>query len=147
MAGAVEYGRAGLNAAMLAANAEAALVAMATALGSTAARPAAIAALLDLVAQVGVAGLGPLNQKRVLIWLVMLGAVEEAFDLLQAVLRSADSGAIGGPWGWLWLPEMRPLRRAPRFQRLVKQFGFADYWRRHGAPDGHVFSNGKLRES
>jgi hypothetical protein len=147
MAEAVEYGRAGLNAAMRAANAEAALDAMGAALCNPAARPAAIAALMDLVAQVDVAGLGPLNQKRMLIWLVMLGAVDEAFDLLQAVLRQSDTGAIGGPWGWLWLAEMRPLRRAPRFQRLVAQFGFADYWRLHGPPDGHVFSHGMLREA
>jgi hypothetical protein len=35
----------------------------------------------------------------------------------------------------LWMPEMRPFRRDPRFQQLVTKLKLIDYWKQYGAPN------------
>ena len=95
----------------------------------------------------GVAGLELRNQKRVLIWLTMLGALDDAFDLLwQALDDPACQGTLRGPWAWLWLPEMRPFRSDARFQAVIDRFGFMEYWTQRVPPDGYRLLHGRLVE-
>ena len=63
----------------------------------------------------------------------MLGALDDAFALLYAALDHPESaGSIGGPWGWLWAPEMLPFRRDERFGDVIARFGFLEYWKQYG---------------
>jgi hypothetical protein len=86
-----------------------------------------------------------LNVKRTLLWLTMLGAVDEAYEIMDASLDAAAiSGTVGSAWGVLWLKEMKPFRDDPRFIEVAKRIGFTDYWREYGPPDGYEFVNGRL---
>ncbi len=71
--------------------------------------------------------------------LTALGALDAAYELAT---RSTDDGIQAGMVGSrfyladLWLPEMRPFRRDPRFQALVERLKLTDYWAVYGPPDG-----------
>lgn len=98
--------------------------------------PAATAAIRALIGRASVAGLGLRSQKRLLVWLTMLGALDDAFALLWKSLEDpAAQGTIRGPWTWLWLPEMKPFRRDARFPAVAERLGLPDYWARFGPPD------------
>ena len=106
---------------------------------------AAVSAIQALTERVDAESFGLLSRKRALLWLTMLGARDDAFDLAHRSLdHFALSGMIGISWGMLWMPEMRPLRADPRFQRIITRMGFADYWMEHGPPDGHRLRDGLL---
>lgn len=69
-------------------------------------------------------------------WLVALEAMDPAFDVLSRILDAAARAKAPLPgMQLLWLPELSPLRRHPRFTALARQLGFEAYWRRFGAPD------------
>jgi DNA-binding winged helix-turn-helix (wHTH) protein len=145
---AVVHGTEGLSPAMRAAGGEKMVEQLCTALRAPAHRSEAIAAIARLLHETSVAGLELRNQKRVLIWLTMLRALDEAFDLLWRALDDpACQGTMRGPWAWLWLPEMRPFRSDVRFQAVIARFGFMEYWKQHGPPDGYRLVHGKLAES
>jgi TolB-like protein/Tfp pilus assembly protein PilF len=36
---------------------------------------------------------------------------------------------------WLWAPRFKKMRSTPAFKELVKQWGYVDYWKKHGWPD------------
>ncbi|HEY0341027.1 MAG TPA: winged helix-turn-helix domain-containing protein [Steroidobacteraceae bacterium] len=130
-----------LNPAMRAAGAEKVITQMCEALPEPGRRPAAVAAMRRLTADVGTAGLGERNLKRALAWFTLLGALDDAFDLLDDALGDPEcDGTIGGPWGWLWGPEMVPFRRNRRFLAVTRRLGFVPYWRHYGPPDGYVLS-------
>lgn len=44
----------------------------------------------------------------------------------------------------LWLREMRPFRRDPRFHELTVRLGMLRHWQRHGPPDGYELRDGRL---
>ena len=144
---AATYGTEGLSPAMRASGGEAMVDHLCTALRMPSHRSEAIVAIRQVLHETGVAGLQLRNQKRVLIWLTMLGALDEAFDLLSRALDDpACQGTIRGPWAWLWLPEMRPFRSDARFQAVIERFGFMEYWKQHGPPDGYRLFRGSLVE-
>lgn len=115
------------------------------ALEKEARRPAAIAAIRGLIARLAPESFGMLDRRRAMLWLAMLGALDDTFDLLHRSLdHFALSGMIGIQWGWIWMPEMRPMRESAGFQRVIERLGFLDYWAEHGAPDGHRLNDGRL---
>jgi DNA-binding winged helix-turn-helix (wHTH) protein len=129
----------GLNAAMRAAGGEKIIEEMCHALQAPERRPVALASMRRLIREVGVSGLGQRHQKRALIWLTLLGALDDAFRLIHAALDDPESaGSIGGPWGWLWAREMRPFRRDKRFREVIGRLGFLPYWKEYGPPDGYA---------
>jgi uncharacterized protein HemY len=109
-------------------------------------RDEAVAALMEMIAELrGDHGLGQRNLKRALVWLTMLGALDEAFETLHRSLdHMTPAGTIGNVWGYLWIPETLRFRRDARFQGVIARFGFMDYWKRFGPPDGHALRDGKL---
>ncbi len=108
-------------------------------------RPDAVLAIRALIARLAPKSFGSLDRKRAALWFTMLGALDEAFGLLHLTLEHfALSGMIGISWGWIWMPEMRPLRADARFSYVVERLRFADYWNVHGAPDDHELTDGLL---
>jgi hypothetical protein len=78
-------------------------------------------------------------------WCAMLGALDPAYEVVNDGLDNLQrSGAIGGTWGGLWLPEMRSFRRDPRFQALADRLGLMEYWKQYGPPDDCELRDGKL---
>jgi DNA-binding winged helix-turn-helix (wHTH) protein len=133
----------GLNRAIRTAGGENVIAQMCEALREPDRRGAAVAAMRRLICEVGVSGLGQRHQKRALLWLTQLGALDDAFALVHEALDHPESeGSIGGPWGWLWAPEMLPFRRDERFGEVIARFGFMEYWIRHGPPDGYELGAG-----
>ena len=108
-------------------------------------RPDAVLAIRALIARLAPKSFGSLDRKRAALWFTMLGALDEAFGLLHLTLEHfALSGMIGISWGWIWMPEMRPLRADARFSYVVERLRFADYWNVHGVPDDHELTDGLL---
>ena len=77
-----------------------------------------------------------------------LGRIDDVFTLAQAYFFGRgfvipDYAPLGSGFSpeqrqtrWLFEPVTRPLRADPRFESLVEELGFAEYWRRIGiAPD------------
>jgi hypothetical protein len=99
------------------------------------------------VSELPASELGMVNRKRVLVWLTLLGALDEAFAFMhQSLDQFARVGTIGNAWGILWTQEMQPLRRDPRFQGVVERLHLGEFWRVHGPPDGYQLLNRKLVE-
>ena len=108
-------------------------------------RDGAVVALRSLISGIPPEQFGLVDRRRVLLWLTMLGALDEAFALAHASLDYfARTDMVGIQWGVLWMPEMQPFRRDPRFQDIVARLRFADYWTRHGPPDDHELQDGLL---
>jgi DNA-binding winged helix-turn-helix (wHTH) protein len=125
-----------LGASMRAAGAMEAIQRLCEALSGPAGRDTAHAALSQLIARIPDDEFGLIDRKRVVLWLTMIGALDEAFDLANASLdHFARSGTVGAQWGMLWMAEMRPFRCDARFEQFVARLRLPDYWRRHGPPD------------
>jgi hypothetical protein len=85
------------------------------------------------------------SAKYLLVWCTLLGDVDLAHDVADALLDGlAQAGLAGSAWDPLWLPEMRPFRQHARFQAFAARVGFFDYWQAHGAPDGCELRDGVL---
>jgi tetratricopeptide (TPR) repeat protein len=84
-------------------------------------------------------------RRQILLWYTEIGALDGAVALAhQAIDRYERYNIIGMAWGCLWLPEMAPLRRDPRFSDIVLRLRMPDYWLSFGPPDGHVWRDNKL---
>jgi TolB-like protein len=96
-------------------------------------------------AQLSLVGPQQLVRKRLLLWLVMLGELDDAFALAtESFDHFGHMGFVGMAWGMLWMEEMRPFREDPRFQAVATRLGLADYWREFGPPDGYRVRDGRL---
>jgi adenylate cyclase len=74
-----------------------------------------------------------------------LDALDLAYQFAnQSLDYLARTGTVGSAWGLLWLPEMRPFRRDPRFQGFATRLGLIPYWQQYGAPDGCDLKDGKV---
>ena len=116
------------------------------ALSDPAKGPAARDALAGLVRRFGVNGIDPISRTLLVNLFTMLGSLDQAYDLANRSLdASLGSGTFGSHWGALWIPEMRPFRRDPRFQRLATRLKMPDYWAMYGPPDGCELKDQVLR--
>jgi TolB-like protein len=107
------------------------------ALGDSSQIPDARQALLNLVHGLGVSHIDPGSRRDFIVDFAMLGALDPAYELANPYLDEfARSGSGGGAaWSFLWLPEMRPFRKDPRFQEFVTRLNFIAYWKQYGPPD------------
>ena len=64
--------------------------------------------------------------------LLRLGQPERALEVLQAGPTGNDALVFGVVWG----PYGRAVRTLPAFPEFARKVGLAEYWDRHGAPDG-----------
>lgn len=130
-----------ISASMRRAGAAEAIGYFCAALEAPAGRHGAVAALSALVGRIPPDELGLVDRRRLVLWFTMLEALDTAFEVANASLdHFASSSMIGTQWGMLWMWEMRPFRRDPRFQRLVARLRLSDYWQRHGPPDDEVLA-------
>lgn len=82
-------------------------------------------------------------RKRLIVWYTMLDDLDAAHDLMdRSLTHYAQLGFVGSAWGTLWLPEMQPFRRDPRFQAVARQLNLFAYWEKYGPPDGYELSPG-----
>jgi TolB-like protein/DNA-binding winged helix-turn-helix (wHTH) protein len=99
-------------------------------------RPAADRALRKLAQQLEALGPGQRQREPMVLWPVLLGDLDFAFESANHWLDvDAREGSVGISWGFLWMPEMRPFRNDPRFQALVTRLRLFNYWRQYGPPD------------
>ena len=80
--------------------------------------------------------IGPELSVHVLAWYTMLGEIDRAYRFVERVLQhTLPRRNLGLFLPWIWLPELLPFRRDPRFQALVERLGLVDYWKKFGPPD------------
>jgi TolB-like protein/DNA-binding winged helix-turn-helix (wHTH) protein/Tfp pilus assembly protein PilF len=111
------------------------------ALGEPAQRPRARRELITLVHKLDRGSLDPLLGPEFMYLLASLDARDEAF----ALIRRADAAAPSNGWELIfWAPDMKPLRQDERFQALVRERHFVEFWQRYGPPDGCTLSGSRL---
>ena len=118
------------------------------ALGRTATRPRAIAALKRLEPLLSHERFSTYSTRALLIyWNARLGAVDQAYHLAHDwVAQYRGSTLVGVPHlAPLWSPDLREFRADPRFAQLATDLGFMDYWKKRGPPDGCRLDGEKLR--
>jgi len=73
-----------------------------------------------------------------LCWYVWLGALDDAYDTAQRIVRAFKRTGIIDVLSLaaLWMPELIAFRRDERFQDFVRDLGLIDYWRERGPPEG-----------
>ena len=99
--------------------------------------PTAVAALDALVNAVCTEQIGSELSMHVLAWYTMFGELDRAYGFVDRVLQHAlPRRTLGLFLPWLWLPELVPFRRDSRFQTIIRQLRFVDYWKTFGAPAG-----------
>lgn len=104
------------------------------AIGGSAQRSIALAALRDLqVASSDTAS------AHFMLWMMsayaMLNELDESFAVAAELLRRLENGGALGNLQPLWVPELSSLRRDPRFQTIARQLGLSEYWKKAGLPD------------
>jgi len=124
----------------------AAVSAFYSALSNRAKTRQAVTALQELARHLDPRAIDINLRKNLIGYFTQLGALDEAYALANQTLDqiARSSGTIGSAWGVLWLPEMRPFRRDPRFQAFAARLKLFDYWRRYGAPDECDLNGEKL---
>ncbi len=106
---------------------------------------AQIEALDELRARLTSAELTQFMKRRFIVWYTLLGALDQAFELLNESLEHfAQSGTIGAAWGFLWMREMLPFRQHPTFQSTCHRMGLFEYWNKYGPPDNCELRGGEL---
>jgi len=115
------------------------------ALARTRERSAAVMALDTLRTGAGLAAQPQFMRRRMILWYSMLGAYDEAYEVMHGSLDDfAPAGTIGAVWGFLWMKELAGFREDARFNALATRMKLPDYWAVHGPPDGHDWRDGRL---
>jgi tetratricopeptide (TPR) repeat protein len=115
------------------------------ALAAPAHRAAAVAALERLQTSLIAGQQIQFLKRRLLLWYAQLGELDRAFALMTQLLDYfGGSGTIGTAWALLWMHEMLPFRRDPRFQLLCRRLGLFEYWNAYGPPDNCQLRAGQL---
>ena len=84
-------------------------------------------------------------RKRLILWYVRTGALDDAFDLAQRSLEHyARESTVGSAWGVLWVPEMHAFRSDARFQPFARRLRLFEYWNEYGPPDGYALAADRL---
>ncbi|HEY6456788.1 MAG TPA: winged helix-turn-helix domain-containing protein [Steroidobacteraceae bacterium] len=107
-------------------------------------RPAALQALQHLQPSLFSPGVDGRTKAFFLDTFTMIGAMDSAYALANGFLdeRPATHGSVD--WSDLWLPEMRPFRRDPRFAGLIGRLGLMEYWKQYGPPDAYDLNGAQL---
>jgi hypothetical protein len=99
-------------------------------------KAAALAALTAFEGRLADGELDQATRKRLLLWYVLLGALDVAFDFAgRSMDRYAREGTVGSAWGSLWLPEMKAFRADPRFAQFATRLRLPEYWAQQGPPE------------
>jgi len=109
-------------------------------------RAAAIHGLDELHEKLSGGDFFEIMNRRMLYWYVQLGALDQAYRLLdQSLDRFAAEDMLGAAWSFLWMREMAAFRRDERFQpAVVDRLGLMPYWTRFGPPDDCALRGGRL---
>jgi len=117
------------------------------AFSDTARRASAVAALRTLYA-----GLDPRIAEGwpmtvlTLEWYVLLGAMDDAYAIARRIVEQLERAGrlttLNLPP--VWLPELAPFRRDPRFHEFVAALNLFEYWKALGPPDGYLLEHGRL---
>jgi adenylate cyclase len=108
-------------------------------------RSAAIAALDALCAGAALPALPQFAKRRMVVWYSMLGAVDRAYEVMDASLDEfVATGTIGIAWVFLWMKELATFRADPRFTALAERMNLPEYWKAYGPPDGYDWRDGRL---
>lgn len=87
----------------------------------------------------------PPTRKRMMLWHTLQGDMDAAYELGFGSLDFyAREGTVGGAWGVLWLPEMRPFRNDERFQLFARRLRLFEFWSEYGPPDGYSLAGERL---
>jgi TolB-like protein/tetratricopeptide (TPR) repeat protein len=125
-----------LSAALTAAGGAEVIRVVHAALASGNNRSNAVSALDALASAVTSEQLGPELSMHVLTWYTMLGDLDRAYGFVERVAQQhLPRQTLSLFLPWLWLPELLPFRKDPRFQEFVQRLGLIDYWKQHGPPD------------
>jgi adenylate cyclase len=101
-------------------------------------RSAAATRLVEFGGRLKPSELNPSNQNRMLLWYVMVGALDSAYDWANACLDHIEREGTAGHWASVWRREMESFRRDPRFHAFASRLGLTEYWKVHGQPDEWV---------
>jgi TolB-like protein/DNA-binding winged helix-turn-helix (wHTH) protein len=76
-------------------------------------------------------GTGNPNRNRDIgLWAGYFGNPELAFAAMRTM---ADEG--GGRMAYVWMPQLKAMRRLPEFKAYLREIGMVDYWEEYGFPD------------
>lgn len=96
----------------------------------------ALPALRALIADIAPGHSGVSLRRRVLLWMSLLGLLDEAFALAnESVDVLMQTSGVNLLANLMWLPEMAPMRADPRFGALLARLRLPEYWKDHGPPD------------
>jgi DNA-binding winged helix-turn-helix (wHTH) protein len=120
------------------------------AFAGSARRDAAAAAIRRIALSAEVTLLNPVRFARpLLLWSTLLGDLDLAYDIANAVLEDFRSSGIirvsAGFVAQMWMPEMLAFRQDPRLQPFLAALGLVEYWGKHGPPDNCELRDGRLR--
>jgi tetratricopeptide (TPR) repeat protein len=115
------------------------------AMGDHTRRTTAIRALHELQQTAAEAGMDSgLMVLLAMDWYTSLGDLDRAFDTAFSALERFKRSNTAVAWAAIWLPEMRPFHRDPRFQVFAEHLGLMEYWKQFGPPDHFELRDGKL---
>jgi TolB-like protein/DNA-binding winged helix-turn-helix (wHTH) protein len=109
-----------------------------SALADSSRKPAALQALRAVTRQIQFGSTDAQVSTFFVEGFTLLGAVDSAYALANELIDRGERmhvAALGLDPRTLWIPEMRPFRRDPRFQALATRLKLIDYWNQFGPPD------------
>jgi len=99
-------------------------------------RPAAVAALREMMRAPAWQGAEIWNRRAVLQLYAQLGAINELYGEYWRMASRQGGRFVPIPaLVDLWAPEMRAFRQHPQFQTLAEHLELLDYWKTSGPPD------------
>jgi hypothetical protein len=63
-------------------------------------------------------------------WAAHFGDAQLALDVMERQVTANSQAAY-----LFWYPQMRDVRRSPRFKEIMRNAGFVDYWNEFGWPE------------
>jgi TolB-like protein len=83
----------------------------------------------------GIIRASPSQIDRVMLTFALLGSLDDAYAIANDYLDHHGLAAVSLFAGGVWMPEMRALRKDPRFQAFAQRMHFIEYWKQYGPPD------------
>lgn len=109
------------------------------ALGDPLQRAAGVAAIRELPAGFALGPVASTLLSFLIDWATLLGELDLAFELANEMVDEYElKGAMRGTLAPLWLPEMLPFRRDPRFGAFAARLRWPEFWKRYGPRRGRL---------